>query len=159
MNILTVNLLFSTLVFWIAARIYVLPKLHELRPRTILLPILLLHSFRHLGLMFLAPGATYPGIPAPFAYPAAFGDLLAAVLAIAAIPAVAMQARSARFLVWLFNVEGTLDLLAAIVLATVYGASAYMGPAYWIPAFWVPALLVTHYITFIVLWRHWPGSA
>jgi hypothetical protein len=30
-----------------------------------------------------------------------------------------------------------------------------MGPAYWIPAFWVPALLVTHYITFIVLSRRW----
>jgi hypothetical protein len=28
-----------------------------------------------------------------------------------------------------------------------------MGPAYWIPAFWVPALLVTHYITFVVLMR------
>jgi hypothetical protein len=39
MNILTVNLLFSTLVFWIAARLYVLPKLDELRPRSILLPI------------------------------------------------------------------------------------------------------------------------
>src|SRR4029453_15254938 len=103
MNILTVNLLFSTLVFWIAARIYVLPSLHELKPRTILLPILLLPSFRPLGLMFLAPGATYPDIPAPFAYPAAFGDLLAAVLAIAAIPAVARQARSARVLVWIFN--------------------------------------------------------
>jgi hypothetical protein len=81
---------------------------------------------------------------------------LAAVLAIGAIPAVARQARSARFFVWLFNVEGTLDLLAAIVLATVYGASAHMGPAYWIPAFWVPALLVTHYITFIFLRRQWP---
>jgi len=158
-NILTVNLLFSTLVFWIAARIYVLPRLDELKPRTILLPILLLHSFRHLGLMFLASGATYPGIPTQFAYPAAFGDLVAAVLAIVAIPAVARQARSARILVWLFNIEGTLDLLAAIVLATVYDAAAFMGPAYWIPAFWVPALLVTHYITFIVLWRHWPGPA
>jgi hypothetical protein len=63
MNILTANLLFSTLVFWIAARIYLLPRLHELRPRTVLLPILLLHSFRHLGLMFLAPGATHAGIP------------------------------------------------------------------------------------------------
>ena len=40
---------------------------------------------------------------------------------------------------WIFNVAGSLDLLAAIALATVYGASAYMGPAYWIPAFWVPA--------------------
>src|SRR2546427_4565040 len=38
-------------------------------------PILLLHSFRHLGLMFLTRGATYPGMPAQFAYPAALGDL------------------------------------------------------------------------------------
>jgi hypothetical protein len=87
-NILTINLLFSTLVFWIAAKIYVFPKLPELESRAVLLPILLLHSFRHLGLMFLAPGATYAGIPPQFAYPAAFGDLLAAFLALAAIPAV-----------------------------------------------------------------------
>ncbi len=70
MNTLTVNLLFSTLVFWVAAKIYLLPRLHELKPQTVLLPILLLHSFRHLGLMFLAPGATYAGIPPQFAYPA-----------------------------------------------------------------------------------------
>jgi hypothetical protein len=160
MNILTVNLLFSTLVFSIAARIYVLPILHQVRPRTVLLlPILLLHSFRHLGLMFLASGATYPDIPPAFSYPAAFGDLLAAVLAIAAIPAVAKQTRSARLLVWIFNVEGTLDLLVAIVLATVHDASAHMGPAYWIPAFCVPALLVTHYITFVVLRKHWPAAS
>jgi hypothetical protein len=60
MSILTINLLLSTLVFWIAARIYVLPRLDELRPWTVLPPILLLHSFRHLGLMFLAPGAHLP---------------------------------------------------------------------------------------------------
>jgi hypothetical protein len=158
-NILTVNLLFSTLVFWVAARIYVLPKLDKLKPQTVLLPILLLHSFRHLGLMFLAPGATYPGIPPPFAWPAALGDLLAAVLAVAALPAVARGAGGGWLLVWLFNVEGTLDLIAAIALATIYGAAAYMGPAYWIPAFWVPALLVTHYITFIVLRKYSTGVA
>jgi hypothetical protein len=157
-NILTVNLLFSTLVFWVAARLYVLPKLHEWEPRTILLPILLLHSTRHLGLMFLAPGATYAGIPSQFTYPAAFGDLLAAVLAMVAVPAVAARARAAKLLVWLFNIEGTLDLMTAIVLATITDAAPFMGPAYWIPAFWVPALLVTHYITFLVLVRgHWPG--
>ena len=154
MNILTVNLLFSTFVLGIAARLYVLPKLPGMRPRDVMLPILLLHAFRHLGLMFLAPGATYRGVPPGFAYPAAFGDLLAALLAVAAIPAVARNARVARPLVWLFNVEGTVDLLAAIGLATVFGASPYMGPAYWIPAFWVPAWLVTHYVTFVVLWKH-----
>jgi len=155
MSILTINLAFSTLIFWIAARLYLLPNLANLQPRTVLLPILLLHSFRHLGLMFLAAGATYPGIPSQFAYPAAFGDLLAALLALAAIPAVAGNWRSARLLVWVFNVEGTVDLIAAITLATIYDAPSYMGPAYWIPAFWVPALLVTHYITFVVLLRSW----
>lgn len=155
MNILTVNLLFSTFVFWVAAKIYLLPRLHDLKPQAVLLPILLLHSFRHLGLMFLAPGATYAGIPPQFAYPAAFGDLLAAILALASILAVAKNLRSARILVWIFNVVGSLDLLDAIALATIYGASAYMGPAYWIPAFWVPALLVTHYITFIILVKYW----
>lgn len=54
---------------------------------------------------------------------------------------------------------GTVGLIAAIVLATMYGASAYMGPACWIPAFWAPVLLVTHYITFVVLWKYWRGAA
>jgi hypothetical protein len=61
----------------VAAWIYVLPRLGQWRPQTVLLPILLLHSFRHLGLMFLAPGATDVGLPLQFARPAAFGDLLA----------------------------------------------------------------------------------
>jgi len=130
--------------------------LAEIDPRTVLLPILLLDAMRHLGLMFLAPGAVFPGVPSQFANPAAFGDLLAAVLALIAIPAVAMRARYAKLLVWIFNIEGTLDLIVAISLATIYNAAPFMGPAYWIPAFWVPALLVTHYIVFIVLLRRWP---
>jgi hypothetical protein len=146
MNILTVNLVLSTFVFWVAARSYVVPRLSQWEPQAVLLPILLLHSLRHLGLMFLAPGGVYAGMPPQFAYPAALGDLLAAALAMAAI-----LARYARPLVWTFNVVGTLDLLLAITLATLYGAAPFMGPAYWIPAFWVPALLVTHYLVFLVL--------
>ena len=153
MSILTVNLVLSTLVLWAAARIYVLPRLSELAPRAVLVPILLLHSTRHLGLMFLTPGAVHPGMPAQFAYPAALGDLLAAALAAVALVLVLKQARGAFTMVWIFNVAGTLDLLAAITLATAYGAPAFMGAAYWIPAFWVPALLVTHYLAFAVLLR------
>src|SRR6266853_3522778 len=146
MNVLTVNLVFSTLVFWIAAKLYVFPRLHELQPRTVLLPILLLHSTRHLGLMFLAPGATYPGLASEFAYPAAFGDLLPAVLAFVAIPLVLRSSSLAKPAVWLFNIVGTLDLVTAITLATIHNDPVAMGPAYWIPAFWVPLLLVTHYV-------------
>jgi hypothetical protein len=159
MNILTVNLLLSTLVFWIAARIYVVPKLPTLSANAILLPILLLHSFRHLGLMFLAPGVVDDAMPRQFAYPAAYGDLLAALLALAAIPAVVRNARGAPFLVWLFNVEGTVDLITAIALGTYYDTAPHMGAAYWIPSFWVPALLVTHYLTFLVLCKYPLGKA
>ena len=151
MNLLTANLLLSTLIFWIAARIYLVPQLPVLTTQAVLIPILLLHAFRHLGLMFLAPGATYAGIAPEFAYPAALGDFVASILALLALPAVLKSHRSAQALVWIFNLEGTVDLLAAIVLATYYDASPQMGPAYWIPAFWVPALLVTHYLTFKIL--------
>ncbi len=81
------------------------------------------------------------------------------MLALIAIPAVARRARSAKLLVWVFNIWGSLDLIAAIVLATAYDAAPFMGPAYWIPAFWVPALLVTHYVTFVLLRKPWPGAA
>jgi hypothetical protein len=106
-------------------------------------------------LMFLAPGAALAGIPAAFAYPSAFGDLLAALLARAALYALVNGWPSAKALTWAFNIEGTVDLFAAIALATITDAPPFMGPAYWIPAFWVPALLVTHAITFVVLTRHW----
>src|SRR5215475_7425523 len=157
MNILTVNLILSTVIFAIVAKLYLIPALPRLELRTVVLPILLLHAMRHLGLMFLAPGAVFPGVPAQFAYPAAFGDLIASVLALIAIPAVATRARIATLLVWAFNVEGSLDLILAIALGTAYEASPFIGPAYWIPAFSVPALLVTHYIAFILLLQKRPA--
>jgi hypothetical protein len=52
-RILTLNLIATTLVFYVAARIYLLPNLARWSPRVVLVPILLLHSLRHLGLMFL----------------------------------------------------------------------------------------------------------
>jgi hypothetical protein len=125
----------------------------------VLVPILLLHALRHLGLMFLTRGAIYPGLAPQFAWPAALGDFITAILALVALLAIVRgPAAVARPLVWIFNLFGTLDLIDAIVLANVYGTLPFMGPAYWIPAFWVPALLVTHYITYLVLLRHWNGT-
>src|SRR5215831_14728585 len=136
-RVLTVNLIANTVIFYVAARLYLLPLVPRVRPQVILVPILLLHSMRHLGLMFLTRGATFPGIPPQFAYPAAFGDLITAVLAFVAIQLVLRSSALAKPMVWTFNIFGTLDLLTAITLATIHGAPATMGPAYWIPAFWV----------------------
>jgi hypothetical protein len=154
-RVLVLNLVANTAIFYVAARLYLLPLISRVRPQQILVPILLLHSTRHLGMMFLTRGATFPGLPSEFAYPAAFGDLITAVLAFLAIPLVLRGSVLAKPMVWLFNIFGTTDLLTAITLATIYNAPIAMGPAYWIPAVAVPLLLVTHYVTFILLWRHW----
>jgi hypothetical protein len=81
---------------------------------------------RHLGLMFIAPGATHRGLPGGFAYPAAFGDLLTAILAIIALAAVVRRSGNAKALVWLFNLVGTIDLIVAITLGTYFDAAPYM---------------------------------
>ena len=84
-RILPLNLVANTAIFYVAARLYLLPLIPRVRPEQILVPILLLHSTRHLGMMFLTGGATYAGLPPEFAYPAAFGDLITAIIAFVAI--------------------------------------------------------------------------
>src|SRR4029453_14561921 len=155
-RVLPLNLIANTAIFYLAARLYLLPLIPRVRPRQILIAILLLHSTRHLGMMFLTRGAVYPGLPPEFAYPAAFGDLMTSIMAFMAIPFILRGSVFARPLVWVFNVFGTVDLLVAIVTAAVYNAPGGMGPSYWIPAFWVALLLVTHYITFVLLLRRDP---
>ena len=154
-RVIVLNLVANTVIFYVAAQLYLLPLIPRVSLQLILVPILLLHSMRHLGMMFLTRGATYPGLPSQFAKKAAFGDLLTAILAIVAIPLVLGGSSLAKPAVWIFNIVGTIDLIVAITTATIYNAPPTMGPAYWIPALWVPILLVTHYVTFVLLLRSW----
>src|SRR5262250_1435354 len=125
-RVIVLNLVANTLIFYVAARLYLLPVIPRVRAQQILVPILLLHSTRHLGMMFLTRGATYPGLPPEFAYPAVFGDLVTAIIALAAIPLVLRGSRFAKPIVWVFNVFGTVDLLVAITTGTIYNAVVAM---------------------------------
>ncbi|MCZ6790753.1 MAG: hypothetical protein O7C70_03025 [Candidatus Dadabacteria bacterium] len=147
-RILTINLVMSTVIFYWAAKIYLMPKLKEVSAKAIFVPILILHSLRHLGLMFMASGAVYEGMPTKFAYPAGIGDFIAALLALFALYAIRRDKPFKITAMWVFNVIGTVDLAFAISMSTLHNASPYMGASYWRPSFWVPALLVTHYIVF-----------
>jgi hypothetical protein len=64
---------------------YIWPALRELPALENLKPILLLHAFRFLGLAFLMPGVVSPELPAAFARPVAYGDLISAILALLAL--------------------------------------------------------------------------
>jgi hypothetical protein len=145
------QVLLSLVGYSLIARFYVASRLAALPLSAALTPLLLLHAFRHLGMVFLVPTVVGPALPAAFAVPAAYGDLLAALLALLAIGALRNSWTLAIPLVWLFNVEGTLDLLNAFYQGL--RNNVQLGAAYYIPTVAVPALFVTHAMIFAMLIR------
>jgi hypothetical protein len=77
-----VSIAFSFIAWGFVTAQYVWPEL-RLRPRPeALRPLLILHSFRFIGLAFLVPGVVSPDLPSAFARSAAYGDVIAAILAV-----------------------------------------------------------------------------
>lgn len=157
-QIFIVQVAMNMLTYTLIALWYVAPRLARLPRERALPPLLFFHLFRTIGLMFLIPGVVGARIPGALAGPAAYGDLLALALAFIALLAVRGGWRVALALVWIFNIEGTLDLLNAYfqgrtVLIGHLSSSYSLGSAWYIPTFIVPALLVTHGLIFWLLLR------
>lgn len=153
-QIFGLQFLLSLVVYGLLARWYLAPRLAVLPLPSALMPLLFLHAFRHLGMVFLVPAVVGPGLQPEFAVPAAYGDLLAALLALAAIVALRARWPPALALVWVFNVVGTLDLVNALYRGAQL--QVQLGAAYYIPTFAVPALLVTHAMILALLVRRRP---
>lgn len=149
----------SGLVLWaLIFRWYVDPIAQRVNLVDVLQPILLLHSFRFIGLMFLIDGVTSAPLDPRFAEPAAYGDLIAAILAFAALLAIRRTDGRALWMVWIFNLWGLGDLLNAVARGLQFTPDGALGAAFWIPATIVPLLLVTHGYVFVLLRRAHPDS-
>ena len=137
----------------IIAWLFVWPRLKVMSRDDALLPLVVPHTFRFVGLSFLVPGVVSPSLAPAFAAPAAYGDLGAAILAIAAVFSLRYRTRWAIPLVWLFNLWGTIDLLNAIYQGQIgvgIGPGS-LGAAFFIPTVIVPVLLITHGLIFRLL--------
>ena len=110
---------FGFIAWGIVAAQYFWPLLRTQARGDALRPVLLLHSFRFIGLAFLVKGVVAPELPAAFAVPAAYGDLIAALLALVAL----FSLRSGFGIpwVWAFNLWGTADLLYAFYQGNASG--------------------------------------
>lgn len=151
--ILPVSITFA-LVAWTFTMVwYIHPVLRQYPLDRALEPLLLIHCFRYIGLMFLVPGVTTEVLDPRFAQPAAYGDLLTAVLAFLAIAALRLKVRWAMGAVWAFNIIGFVDLINAVTRGIVFTPDGHLGATYWIPATIVPFLLVTHIYIFLRLLR------
>ena len=149
--ILPISITFSLTAWSLIFYWYVHPALNGFPVERRIEPILLLHCFRYVGLMFLVPGVTSEPLDSRFALPAAYGDLVAAILAFVAIAGLRLRARWAVPSIWIFNIWGLADLLNAVTRGIIFTPDGHLGAAYWIPATIVPLLLVTHVYVFILL--------
>lgn len=137
---------------------YVHPALRKESFGNAMRPLLLLHAFRYIGLMFLIPGVTAEPLDPRFAAPAAYGDLVAAVLALVSLDVLRVNEKAGLALVWLFNVWGLVDLLNAVGRGLLFTPDGALGAAFWIPLVIVPLLIVSHVYIFNRLWVETRGS-
>ena len=139
----------------VVAGLYLWPWLRARDRGQALVSLVAPHMFlRFLGLSFLVPGVVSPALPAAFAVPAAYGDFVAGILAIAATLALAKRASGAIAAVWIFNVWGAADLLFAFYSGPhAQIQPGALGAAFYLPTAIVPALLVTHFLVFRLLLR------
>ena len=148
-----VSIAFSFIAWGIVTARYIWPDLRLRQRAEALRPLLILHSFRFIGLAFLVPGVVSPDLPSAFAHSAAYGDIIAATLALLSL---LWQPRGTGVVfAWIFNLWGSADILNAFYQANHAGLLAgQLGATYFIPTLVVPLLLMTHGLAFRILLQH-----
>ena len=144
------SIAFSFIAWGIVTARYIWPELRLRQRAEALRPVLILHSFRFIGLAFLVPGVVSPDLPPAFAHSAAYGDIIAAMLALLSLLLLPSAAGVAA--AWIFSLWGSADILNAFYQANHAGLLAgQLGAAFFLPTLVVPLLLITHGLAFRIL--------
>src|SRR5271167_38709 len=102
-----VSIAFSFVAWGVVAGSLILPELRRRGRNEALRPLLMFHSFRFVGLAFLVPGVVSSDLPGAFAEGAAYGDIVAAALALLTLAL--LPGRLGIVAAWVFNLWGTAD--------------------------------------------------
>jgi hypothetical protein len=140
------------------ARWYIAPRLARLPRDVALQPLLAVHTFRYIGLVFLAPAAA-PSLAQSFAMPAGLGTAIAGVLALGSIALLRAHSRFAIPLIWIFSIEGLADFANAFAQARSATVVNQLGAAYYVPIVIVPAAVIAHLLIIGLLLRARPTRA
>jgi len=148
-----VSIAFSFIAWGVVTARHIWPELRIRQRAEALRPLLILHSFRFIGLAFLVPGVVSPDLPSAFAHSAAYGDIIAATLALLSL--LSLPRGAGVVMAWIFNLWGSADLLNAFYQANHSGLLAgQLAATYFIPTLIVPLLLITHGLAFRILLQH-----
>jgi hypothetical protein len=151
-TIFWMQLLSSAFVFSLVAAWYVWPALTKLSRNSALIAVLFVHVPRYVGMTLLVTGMVDPKLPREFLSGAAYGDLLAAALALASIFALRSNWRFAIPLVWVTNTWGFVDLLNGVRGVLQLNVPSFALAAFWyVYTFYAPLVVVSHVMIFWIL--------
>lgn len=157
--ILPISVTLGLITSGLVAAWYIWPRIRNAHAREALIPLIIPHCFRYLGLSFLINGITHGPLDTRFSLPTAYGDLLTALLALISVFALRLNFRYATHLVWLFSVVGIIDFLNAFACGLTFVAPGEFGATYYIPMVVVPPLMVGHFLIVAHLLKRKPVSA
>ena len=147
MQILTSLCVFSIVAVW-----YVRPSLTKLSRNSALSLLLWVHVPRYVGMTLLVTGMVDQNLPREFLSNAAYGDLLAAALALASIFALRSNWRVAIPLVWVASSWGFLDLLNGLRGVLQLNVPSFnLATLWYVYTFYAPLVLLSHLIIFWIL--------
>ena len=146
------SIVLSSVVWASSPEVLIWPELSRRGRNEALRPLLMFHSFRFVGLAFLVPGVVSPDLPTAFAEGAAYGDIVAAALALLTLTLLPGRLASSR--------PGCSICGAAPIScmrttkALVWASSRSIGRCLLSPNVHRAALLITHGIMFWLLLRN-----
>ncbi len=150
--VFNVQFTLSFVLLALAFRWYALPRLRAMPPAQALTLALFPGATRFMGLMFLVPSVT-PGMPSGFAVPAAYGDTLSALIALAALVASRSGSSAGRPLAWLYVVVGGADLAYGLFLGFQHHLWDHLGGAWTYIVIAFPAVVIGLVVTTTTLLR------
>jgi hypothetical protein len=139
-------------VFSLVAVWYVWRRLTKMSLGSALTPLLFVQVFRYVGMTLLVKGMIDPTLPHNLLRDGAYGDLLAAALALASIFALRYRWRGAIQLVWVANTWAFVDVLNVLRSVITSHVAGYDLKSIWfIYTFYAPLVVVSSAMIFVVL--------
>ncbi len=146
-------------VFGLIAAWWVWPRLAARDLTAALLPLLAVNAFRFVPMALYAPGQIDAAVPAYAVNAIALGDLVSALLAVAAAVALRYRGPAALALAWVFSIVGAIDVVAAFGAALAARIYAFgLGFSWFVVTLYVPVVLLTQVMIFRLLLRRAPKA-
>lgn len=148
------------ITFYFAFKWFVFPKLAKLSIYEALVPMVLIHGLRYLGMVFMVDTQVYEAFPDDLAFTVGMWDFSTAMLAVITAFALKNKWKYAIPLVWVFNIFGFTDLIVAF--PQVFAIEFYnydLGTMWWAFTTIGVVNVISHFYIFYRLIRPNPVSA